>query len=370
MRLEAAPLCAALLLPRAARPPAMANVGDITTPEPQPLAGLEVVETFVEAYLSEHRVPSISWHTILNNHSSTRPKEYGGKVVQSVKQCKTSTQDAAGAWSCDLDMPNSFAPGDGLRLQANVVAPTKREAEDLVCRQALARLLLANPSQVLLRPGHWTIGPSDLLGGVPGVDPQHQALPVHVPARLREAGAEAAGLSPDEVDQRVAATLRKCLETHGGQFDPSAISHKAAGLGPGDQPLYARLNSLLPPGQLRAFVDRHPAFSWRPKNPAQERPGMIITWATPSASGGPVSASAGPDKNGSDFGRGGARVGERAEASGSASAWRDQTGRDEWRGWSEWSGWAERPASGAEAAGSASVWPDQTGRDEWRGWSG
>jgi len=108
---------------------------------------------------------------------------------------------------------------------------------------------------------------------------------VHVPSRLREANSvQAEGLSLQEVDEEVAAILRRCLDTHGSQFDPSAISHKTAGLKRGDERLYERLNKLLAPGQLRSFVDKHPEFAWSPKNPGQKRPGMIITWATASGS--------------------------------------------------------------------------------------
>ena len=66
------------------------------------------------------------------------------------------------------------------------------------------------------------------------------------------------GLSPQEIEEKVAEILRLCLETHGGQFDPSAISHKTAGLKAEDERLYSRLNKLLAPGQLSSLVDKHP----------------------------------------------------------------------------------------------------------------
>ena len=104
-----------------------------------------------------------------------------------------------------------------------------------------------------------------------------QALPIHVPARHREAGADAATLTPAEVDDRVAELVRECLRAHGGTVDPSRISHRALGLGPADARVYARLNKLLGPGQLRWFVERHPESAWHAKDPK----GMIITWETP-----------------------------------------------------------------------------------------
>ena len=59
----------------------------------------------------------ISWHTILNNHASTRPKAYGGPVVRSSTNCKTFTRLGSSTWRCELDMANSFAAGDATRRQ-------------------------------------------------------------------------------------------------------------------------------------------------------------------------------------------------------------------------------------------------------------
>ena len=49
--------------------------------------------------------------------------------------------------------------------------------------------------------------------------------------------AQAEGLSPQEIEEKVAEILRLCLDSHGGQFDPSAISHKTAGLTAEDERL-------------------------------------------------------------------------------------------------------------------------------------
>ena len=165
---------------------------------PQPLAGLEDLE----AYLEQHRVRHISWHIRLNNHASTRPKAYGGPVVPAITNCTTFTRLGSSTWRCELDMAYSFAAGDGIRLQEVAEASAKDEAHDLVCRKALARLLLTHPSQVLLRPSHWAVTPPELLAGMPGVEPGHQALPVHVPSRLREANCAAADGAQPAGDRR------------------------------------------------------------------------------------------------------------------------------------------------------------------------
>ena len=172
---------------------------------------------------------------------------------------------------------------------------TQDEASENACRQAIAQLLLEEPSQVVLRPKHWTVPPQALLDGLLQhccLSTQYQALPVHVPARVGEAGAEAASLSEDQMRERVTDIIKQCLNAHGGSFDPSQICHKNLGLSPSDERMYSRLNKLLQPGQLREFVDGHPEFEWHQKGPR----GMVVTWADAAAAAapapGPASAAA------------------------------------------------------------------------------
>ena len=239
----------------------------------------------VEEYLAKHHLGS--WHTTLNNHASTRPKMYGGPLVPAVSQCKTFEHIAPGsasaaapgsasaAWRCSLDLPNSFTPTDGRRLQTEGYATTKDEASELACRRAVALLLMMEPSQVILRPAHWRISPSALLEGLPFTHTVHQALPVHVAPRSLQAGVEAGRLTAAEVNDRVAALLRWCLTAHGGSFDPSRISRAALRQQLGEEAVYSQLNKLLLPGGLRPFVESHPEFSWT----THGQKGMLITWA-------------------------------------------------------------------------------------------
>ena len=239
----------------------------------------------MEEYLAKHHLGT--WHTTLNNHASTRPKMYGGPLVPSVSRCKTFEHIAPGsasaaapgsasaAWRCSLDLPNSFTPTDGRRLQTEGYGTTKDEASELACRRAVALLLMMEPSQVVLRPAHWRISPSALLEGLPGTHTVHQALPVHVAPRSLQAGVEAGRLTAAEVNDRVAALLRWCLTAHGGSFDPSRISRAALGQQLGEEAVYSQLNKLLLPGGLRPFVESHPEFSWT----THGQKGMLITWA-------------------------------------------------------------------------------------------
>ena len=228
----------------------------------------------VQAYLLEHRVDKISWHTVLNNHASTRPKVHGGPLVRSVTGCKEFAAPglASAEWLCTLTLPNSFAAGDGRRVVVTGEGTSKNEASELACLRAVASLISESPKDFLLRPGHWKVSPDQLVANLPGADAGHQALPVHAPARLRGAGEEADTL---DADARMVALLQQCLDAHGGEFDPSQISHSKMGLKPEDERVYQKFNKLLVPGGLKAFIESHAEFTWKPKG----KTGMVITWA-------------------------------------------------------------------------------------------
>ena len=228
----------------------------------------------VEAYLEERKSKHIQWHTVLNNNASTRPKELGGPLVRSITACKTfSGSSASGEWECALDLPNSFAIGDGLAVQTSGTGASKQEASEVACLRAVARLISANPSAFVLRPTHWTVSPDELLTHLPGAHAGHQPLPVHIPARASASGEEAA--TPD-AEARIVALLCECLDAHGGEFDPSRICHKRMPRRPDEERAYSSFNKLLLPGSMKAFIESHPEFAWRPKWGAT---GMLITWA-------------------------------------------------------------------------------------------
>ena len=74
----------------------------------------------LEQYITQGRLSFISWHTMLNNNVSTRPNQHGGKLCHAVTACNTFTKNAPGtasAWRCTLELPNRFAPGDGMRAR-------------------------------------------------------------------------------------------------------------------------------------------------------------------------------------------------------------------------------------------------------------
>ena len=196
----------------------------------------------VEAYLAEHHLSGkVLWHSILNNNHLTRPNAHGGQIVRAVSECKTYERVAPGSanaqWCCRLNLPNSFAPADGRRLQTEGYGLTQQIASEHACHQAVARLLMTEPSIFVLRPQHWKIPAEQLLEGWPGAETAPQALPVHVPARSREAGVGAETLTAAEVDERVADVIRRCLRTHGGERNPSRTDSRAVRREPGEEPV-------------------------------------------------------------------------------------------------------------------------------------
>ena len=240
----------------------------------------------IEAYIRDQHT-GVSWHLVLNNHASTRPEVLGGPLVPAVTDCKTYQKIEAGSatsfWRCILQLPNSFQPNDGRRLESVGEGHTKEDASEDACRKAFAKLLYAEPSNVVLRPKHWKIAPDEVVASLPRSRRSHQALPVHISARQENAGAQAAVLSRSERDAHVTDLIRLCLNTHEGEFDPSTICHQKTGLRPEEERVGTRLNQLLRPGELNEFIARHPEFAWRAVNPTWRHPlgvastAMLIT---------------------------------------------------------------------------------------------
>ena len=166
------------------------------------------------------------WHWTLNNTTSTRPKDNGGPTVPSVTKCKAHTQPgpASTSWECVLELPNSFAKDDGIRLRVSAKAPTKNEADEHACRLAFLHLFMERPGDVILREAHWRVSRNELIENMPCSLPAHQALPVYVNAKPRIV----LGPSKSVGKRHILKLLQKILTRHGGSFEPSRISQQAA----------------------------------------------------------------------------------------------------------------------------------------------
>jgi hypothetical protein len=244
----------------------------------------------VKALVAYHKLPSIMWHTAVNNHASTRPKIHGGKLCESVRKCKTydhvQTPGSASVVQCTLRLPNSFQQADGIELVARGTGTDEKNASEDACHTAFAILLILNMSQVVLREAHWNIEVPALVNAVNALlHAEGQALPVHQ-RTARQNGLEGDAMGFAARDVAVADLLRMCLRSHGGQFDPARISRDLLrremvnqGLDMATQPrMFQRLDALLHPGQLRPFIEQHPDFQWMPHGAK----GMRVTWAEPA----------------------------------------------------------------------------------------
>ena len=134
--------------------------------------------------LREAKETNVSWHTILNNHASTRPKCHGGgRLCHSLKACK-EFGTCGSEHVCRLVFPNSYAPGDGLVVSAAALASTKHEAADDVCFYVFATLCADKDGlpKVLFRPAHWNVPIEALLDDIRNmVDPSpHPYQPLAV----------------------------------------------------------------------------------------------------------------------------------------------------------------------------------------------
>jgi len=192
-----------------------------------------------------------------------------------------------------LRLPHSFASGDGRELVSVGCGTTQKEASEDACCSAMARLFCDDPSNIVLRPAHWIIPVAALVAGLPTVRGSGEDGVGHQPlaARAKPSGHIGMALTPAARDEAAANVIRKCLEAHGGHFDPSHICRRWMHLQfpdtEGAIAPWEELRDLLEPGTLRTFVDSHPEFEQHPKDGGK---GMIISWA----GGGQVALPSGP----------------------------------------------------------------------------
>ena len=118
----------------------------------QPLAAIEDTGQPLAAIedLLEASHASTIWRLILNNTTSTRPKDCGGPLFRSLTEQK-NFQQTGSMWSCTILMPCSFALGDGLSFAVTTSAETRKKADAAACRSVLANLLMRDASAVTLR---------------------------------------------------------------------------------------------------------------------------------------------------------------------------------------------------------------------------
>ena len=233
---------------------------------------------------------------MLNTTTSTRPQSLGRPVVRSIEECKRYESVGAGFATppekCTLQLPNSFASGDGKALEAVGIGTTQQEASEDACLGAMVKLLLSEPQHVLLRPTHWKMKPADPLAELCRLTGQQAAGSVHQPLAVPAAyRTERESDSAEKKATIAEGIVRRCLETHGGAFDPSRISRRKYGLQEGETPPWHVLGTTVGKGELRTFIQQHPDFQFI------EREGKtpLITWSSP---GQPTSTAASSSASG------------------------------------------------------------------------
>ena len=200
------------------------------------MAEFDVLKTF----LKEQHVASVTWHHLLNNTTSTKPKEHGGPVVPAISKLKQFEPYGSGSANpmirCTLKLRNSFIKDDGKVLEVEGVGATETEESEDACCGAMVKLLRAEPGNVVLRPGHWKIPATELIGGLLKITSNDQTGIEHQPLAVRSGrgGPPVETLTGDDNRKAVDQVIRRCLETHDGSFDPAWISSKRYGVQPGE----------------------------------------------------------------------------------------------------------------------------------------
>ena len=218
----------------------------------------------MEAYISEMHVAHVSWYYVLNNHTSTRPKDSGGPLFHSLQEQMTE-QRVAGQAVCTINMPCSFAAGDGLAFSASASAQTPKEAKSAACRRVLTMLLYWNADALVFRQSHWKCSAEELVehlrqlsSGSPsrsaGSSNPGPAVRVRQPLSAHyvppEPGAE------NERTAQVIQLLQECLRVDGGSSEPSWFRPHKGRVKP-----WRELEWMMEPNTLRTFIESRPEFT-------------------------------------------------------------------------------------------------------------
>ena len=117
---------------------------DVLSAAEKETGGPVFVSPLVPAPVASSPAPT-AFHALGCGHGSASPPPVPSvlPLVPAVTECKTFTPPgpASGAWRCVLELPNSFQPGDGLRLVTEGERATKEAAAEQACRLAFTRLL-------------------------------------------------------------------------------------------------------------------------------------------------------------------------------------------------------------------------------------
>ena len=238
--------------------------------------------------LAGYKVDTVSWRFVLNNATSTRPKNCGGPTIEPLKgllayhrvsdlQANLAPLAAPGSarahevagelngcrpdwWCAIIALPNSFSMDDQRVLKVAAAAADQTEAMQKVCLLAFTHLLLRGPTLVLLRSNHWSVdvtGVQQAAVTISGVQPPASGSGMTIapapPPRSRKAyhyyEPPAEGEEQERDDMICQILSDMICQSSSGWVCPSATK--------GDWRLLRRY---VPPGGLAQFIRSHEQF--------------------------------------------------------------------------------------------------------------
>jgi hypothetical protein len=131
---------------------------------------LPALEMFLRA-----KHATMSWHTTVNNTTSTRSKVNGGKLFKSLTELEQTRRVRDGEHACIISMPCSFDSGDGDGFTVERTGATPKEAIDAACLRVFASLCLKDRHRVIYRSCHWKCSLEALLDGISRIVDNKQA---------------------------------------------------------------------------------------------------------------------------------------------------------------------------------------------------
>ena len=187
----------------------------------------------MEACLATHK-SKVKWYFILNNHTSTRPKEYGGALFTSLGAVIKQRHGPDHPRSVTIDLPCSYSMGDGQAVTVTVTAEADESFDILkeaACLRTFARLLLGKPSFLIYRGAHWTCSSETLLSELDST----AAPGISAGAAVVTSRSSAYEL-PDDQEARdvlLKEVLKEILEKEGGKACLSRLITPLMGKGGG-----------------------------------------------------------------------------------------------------------------------------------------
>ena len=236
------------------------------------------------------------WRQVLSQHTTNVPKEQRPSPISCVKD-HLKTMQVDEYWHACLDVPNSYKAGDGLQYCFKASEKTEKLAEENVCQQAVAWLLLRNPEGVRLLANDWERGDVQWIrakahrkmsggkkGSPPGLSqmssPPGPSLssicPPDTSSRTKSSSTYEAPLAGADAachrDEQIRLLLTQILNQHNSTADPSRLRGGRDIWGPA-------LARLIPLGTLKKWLQARSDVFQVHEHHAEGRNHWTFGWA-------------------------------------------------------------------------------------------